>query len=104
VKIAFSLRWIALSALSLLSACAPEAAPVCRAGSAATPASAADVCANLRAINCPVAECESAYGEWQRTVDSASFARVTQCYRSARTCRDVDDCSRSCGPDAGAVR
>jgi hypothetical protein len=104
VKIAFSLRWITLSALSLLSACAPESAPVCRGSAAATPASAADVCANLRAINCPVAECESAYSEWQRTVDRASFARVTQCYRGARTCGEVDDCSRSCGPDAGAVR
>lgn len=98
------LRWISLAALALLSACAPDAQPVCGAASASTPASAADVCAHLRAINCPVAECERAYGEWQRSVDSASFARVTQCYRGARTCREVDDCSRSCGPDAGAVR
>ncbi len=105
MKTAFSLRSIAmvLSVLAMVG-CAVDPPAECRSGSVATAASAAEVCANLRAINCPIADCEAAYGQWRVMVDSASFARVTQCYRSARTCREVDDCSRACGTAGGPVR
>lgn len=85
-----------------LASCAEMPAAVCRSSGSTSAASAAEVCGHLRGINCPVADCEAAYGQWQGSMDAASFARVTQCYRVARTCTEVDECSRACvAGDAG---
>jgi hypothetical protein len=90
-------RW-ALSVLlvSALVACGDPVPAACNADAGAVAPSAAEVCAHLRSINCPVADCESGYAEWQRSMDMASFNRTTACYRNARTCAEVDTCNRAC--------
>lgn len=98
---ASSLAWlIAVLALALVG-CAERPMHTCVSNGTSTAVSAAEVCNHLRGINCPIADCEGAYAEWQRTMDSAVFAAVTQCYQAANTCTEVDVCSRACLADAG---
>jgi hypothetical protein len=101
ISLCFVRRIAAISLATALVGCAEIPAPTCRSSGTSAAASAAEVCGHLRAINCPVADCEGAYDQWQRSMDSAAFALVTQCYRVARTCGEVDECSRACVPDAG---
>lgn len=98
---ASSLAWLVAALALALVGCAERPMPTCSANGTSTAVSVTEVCNHLRAINCPITDCEGAYAEWQRTMDSMVFAAVTQCYQSANTCTEVDGCSRACLADAG---
>lgn len=101
IALDFARRIAVLALATALVGCAELPAPSCRSSGTSAAASAAEVCGHLRGINCPVADCEGAYAEWQRSMDATAFASVTQCYRIARTCSEVDECSRACVADGG---
>lgn len=94
-------------ALLALSGCEPatlEPPARCVAVAGDPAPSPAMVCANFARLGCVIDDCAGAYASYRTRVAPDEFARLTSCYARARSCDEVDQCERGCGPDGGAVR
>lgn len=98
---------IALTLALALAACeqiTPEPAPRCVAMPGDPTPTASAVCENLSRLVCALDRCAAAYEDYRTRVSPEEFNRLTSCYARARSCDEVDQCERGCGPDGGPVR
>jgi len=100
-------RRLALLALALpITACSVDVPGQCAAAVGAS-ATCQAACDNLADIDCQpapsteecVATCEAA----GTGVAAAERDRALACYAAAKSCGDVEGCSRHCGPSGGSV-
>lgn len=90
-----------LSATLMLLGCENDDRADCRNGDSMDPVpSCSTVCTHLFSLECRVGsgvdECIRVCGQSGAITD---FPQVMHCYQAAKSCDDVNACSRGCGPD-----